>query len=224
MAVVAMFEAVIFDWDGTLAETRIAVVASFHKVLDELPLKVSKDFIENKMGTSAKEIFREILQASQVRFDEETLKNLVEKRAEAELELSDQVRLKEGVLNLLNSLKGKVKLGLASMNNQAVIDRMLKACGLSQFFDVVLSADAVLHPKPDPEIFLKCASKLGLQSERCVVVEDSVLGVRAAKAAGMRCIAVLSGASSRNELAQEHPDVVVASLEEKEIILKFICS
>jgi beta-phosphoglucomutase len=110
------------------------------------------------------------------------------------------------------------------MNNQAVIDRMLKACVLSQFFDVVLSADAVLHPKPDPEIFLKCASKLGLQPERCVVVEDSVLGVRAAKAAGMRCIAVLSGASSRNELAQEHPDVVVASLEEKEIILKFICS
>jgi beta-phosphoglucomutase len=219
-----MFEAVIFDWDGTLAETTSAVVASFHKVLDPLPIKVSEGLIENRTGTSAREIFLEILRDSGVSFTEENVRRLVEKRIEAELEMSDQAKLKEGVCDLLRSLKGKVKLALASMNNKPVIDRMLMACELRGFFDVVLSADEVRKPKPNPEIFLKCASKLRLQPKQCVVVEDSVFGVRAAKAAKMSCIAVLSGAASKDELEQEHPDFVVASLKEKETILEYIFS
>ena len=86
----------------------------------------------------------------------------------------------------------------------------------------MLSADDVLNPKPDPEIFLKCAAKLRLQPEQCVVIEDSVLGVGAAKAAKMSCIAVLSGASSRSQLEPEHPDLIVASLEQKETIMKYV--
>ena len=71
--------------------------------------------------------------------------------------------LKLGALELLDFLKGKVKLALALMNNKLVIDRMLMACELRDFFDVVLSADEALKPKPNPEIFLKCAVKLQLQ-------------------------------------------------------------
>lgn len=87
---------------------------------------------------------------------------------------------------------------------------------------MALSADEVLNPKPDAEIFLKCASKLGLKPEQRVVIEDSVFGVRAAKAAEMECVAVLSGAASKSELEQEQPDIMVASLEQKEVILNFI--
>ena len=217
-----MFEAVIFDWDGTLAQTTSAVVDSFHKVLDPLPIKVPEGLIERRTGTSAREIFLEILQTSGVRFDKETVNNLVEQRIEAELEMSDHAMLTAGARELLEALKGKVKLALASMNNKAVIDRLLTNCELKSFFEVVLSADDVLQPKPNPEIFLKCASKLRLQPEHCIVVEDSVLGVRAAKAARMKCIAVLSGAASKNELEPEQPDLMVASLKEKETILKYI--
>jgi HAD superfamily hydrolase (TIGR01509 family) len=222
LGVVVVFKAVIFDWDGTLAETTNVIVASFRKVLDELHIKVSEGFIESRTGTSAREIFSEVLRTSGVRFDEETVRNLVEKRIEAELEMRDQVRLNDGALDLLKSLNGNVKLALASMNNKPVISHVLTACGLGGFFDVVLSADEVFNPKPDPEIFLKCASKLQLQPEQCVVVEDSVFGVRAAKAAGMSCIAVLSGTASVGELEQERPDIVVSSLCEKEVILKCI--
>ena len=217
-----MFKAVIFDWDGTLAETTNVIVASFREVLDELHINVNDGFIESRTGTSAKGIFSEILRTSGASFDEETVRNLVEKRIKAELEMRDQVRLNKGALDLLKSLKGKVKLALASMNNKPVISHVLTACGLSGFFNVVLSADEVFNSKPDPEIFLKCASKLRLQPEQCVVVEDSVFGVRAAKAAGMSCIAVLSGTASRSELEQAHPDMMVASLGEKEAILKCI--
>jgi beta-phosphoglucomutase-like phosphatase (HAD superfamily) len=99
---------------------------------------------------------------------------------------------------------------------------MLNACGLSRFFDISLTADEVSKPKPEPEIFLRCASKLGLDPSVIVVIEDSVFGVRAAKLAHMNCIAVLSGVSKKKELELENPDLIISSIKEKEEILKFI--
>jgi HAD superfamily hydrolase (TIGR01509 family) len=217
-----MFDAVIFDWDGTLANTKRIVVASFEKVLKESPFKVADGFIESRLGTSAREIFGEILGTSKMSFDEEIIKDLVEKRMQAEMEMSGQVRLNAGALDLLRALRVRVKLALATMNNKPVIDYLLKACEVSLFFDVVLSADEVVKPKPDPEIFLKCASRLVVFPERCVVVEDSLFGVRAAKAARMTCIVVLTGSFPREALEQEHTDLIVASLADNKPILDLV--
>jgi beta-phosphoglucomutase len=82
--------------------------------------------------------------------------------------------------------------------------------------------DEVQHVKPDPEIFLKCAVKLGCSAAKCVVVEDSIFGVKAAKAAKMGCIAVLTGVYSGEELEKAGPDLIVNSLMEKEEILNLI--
>ncbi len=217
-----MFKAVVFDWDGTLAKTKDIILHSFRKALEELQIEIDEKFIKNLLGKSAKEIFFAILKRSGIPFNEKTLNDLVKKRVKAELELSSCIELKEGALDLLASLKGKIKLALASMNNKQVIDRMLNGCGLNTYFDVVLSADEVSKPKPDPEIFLKCASRLGLKSASTVVIEDSKYGVRAAKAANMKCIAVLSGFSKRKELEMEKPDLIVNSIKEKEKILDFV--
>jgi HAD superfamily hydrolase (TIGR01509 family) len=220
--VVLLFKAVIFDWDGTLADTKDLVLASFRKALEDLPIEGDENLIKSLMGKRAKEIFYAVLQRSGTSFNEETINELVEKRVEAELELSSCVELRDGAVDLLSSLKGKVKLALASMNNKQVIENMLKSCGLEKFFDVVLSADEVFEPKPDSEIFLKCSSKLGLKPSVIVVVEDSKFGVRAAKAANMKCIGVISGVSNRNELKLEKPDLIIGSVKEKEKILKFV--
>lgn len=219
-----MFKAVIFDWDGTLADTKDIVMNSFRKALEDLPIEFDEELLESLMGKRAKEIFSAVLQKSEMSFNEETLNDLVEKRVEAELELSSCVELKDGAMDLLVSLKGKVKLALASMNNKQVIDTMLNGCGLNRSFDVVLSADEVAKPKPDPEIFLKCASRLKLKPDVIVAVEDSTFGVRAAKAAGMKCIAVLSDFSDRKELEMERPDLIISSVIEKEKVLNFVLS
>jgi HAD superfamily hydrolase (TIGR01509 family) len=68
------------------------------------------------------------------------------------------------------------------------------------FFDIVLSADEAKDPKPNSDIFLRCSSKLKLPSKQCAVLEDSVVGIRAAKVARMGYIAVLLGISSRIDL------------------------
>jgi beta-phosphoglucomutase len=217
-----MFEAVIFDWDGTLADTRKVVVEAFQKAFREVNVKIEKEFIERRIGTGARETFKEILQAKGLSCDEETVNKLLSAKTKAEVENSRQVVLFEGALDLLNALRKHVKTALASMNNKPVIQHMLAEKNLSAYFDAVLSADDVEKPKPNPEIFLKAAEKLGTKPERCVVLEDSLFGVKAAKAARMSCIAVLTGVYTRPELETAKPDLIVESLGEKRRILNFI--
>jgi HAD superfamily hydrolase (TIGR01509 family) len=217
-----MFEAVIFDWDGTLADTRQVVVASFQKALREIHCKIGDEFIEQLIGIGSAETFREILRASKASFDEAVIKQLVEKKIRNEIEMSGDVNLFQGSLQILQSLRGKVKLGLASMNDRAVINHMLKTMDIERFFAAVVTADDVVNPKPNPEIFLTCAHKLENSPEKCVVFEDSTFGVEAAKKAKMRCIAVLTGVHSREMLKKSNPDLIVDSFKRKREILKYI--
>jgi len=214
-----MFEAAIFDWDSTLADTRQVIVVSFQKTLSEINCKVSDEYIERRIGIGAAETFRDILRSSNAPFEEELIQHLVERKSELEIELSNQVKLFPGVKNLLESLKGKVKVGLASMNNRSVILHMVKTNNLEKFFDAILTAESISHSKPDPEIFLKTASKLKSAPEKCVVFEDSIFGVKAAKEAKMSCIAVTTGVYSKQELEEKNADLVVKSLNDKQILL-----
>jgi len=217
-----MFEAVIFDWDGTLADTRQVIVTSFQKALSDVKCRISDEFIERLIGIGSAETFREILRSSRTSFDETLIKRLVEKKVQNEIEMSAAVKLFDGSLDLLEHLQGKVKLGLASMNDQKAIDHLLKTTNIHKFFGAILTADDISKPKPDPEIFLKCALKLKSKPDKCVVFEDSIFGVEAAKKARMGCIAVLTGVYSRKELKNAGADLVVSSLSEKEAILHFV--
>ena len=212
-----MFEAAIFDWDGTLADTRKAILVSFQKALKEINLEVPSYYIERRIGIGASETFREILKAANRRVDEKVVKQLVESKSKVQIQLAYDVKLFEGARALLALLQDKVKVGLASMNNRAVIMHLLQINSLANFFDVVLTVEAVSHSKPDPEIFLKTAEQLKVRPGKCVVFEDSLFGVKAAKAAGMNCVAVTTGVYLMDELKAEKPDLVVKSLLDPEI-------
>jgi HAD superfamily hydrolase (TIGR01509 family) len=188
----------------------------------EVDVEVGAEFIERRIGTGGEQTFKEILQSSKVPFDEALVKRLVARKVEAEIKLSDTVKLFPGARELLEALQGKAKVALASMNNRPVVDYLLNSMKIRDLFTVVLTVDEVSKFKPDPEIFLKTASKLRCSPEDCVVVEDSIFGVQAAKAAGMDCIAVLTGVYSREELETANPGLIVDSLTEKQRILDFI--
>jgi HAD superfamily hydrolase (TIGR01509 family) len=197
------------------------VVATFQQVVKEIGISVNSKFIERRIGTGAERTFREILQAAGT-FDEALVKELLAKKIKTEISMSENVKLFPGALELLEELQGKVRIALASMNNRAVIEQLLNSLQIKDFFEVVVTVEDVRKFKPDPEIFLKCAEKLREEPEHCVVVEDSIFGVQAAKAAGMECIAVLTGVYSRAELETASPGLIVESLTEKEKILEFI--
>jgi beta-phosphoglucomutase len=213
-----MFEAVIFDWDGTLGDTRQVIVIAFQKALSEINCKVSDEYIERRIGIGAADTFRDILRSAKMQFDEKLIQRLVERKSQLEIELTDQVKLFPGARELLEALQGKVKMVLASMNNRSVIIHLLKAKDLEKYFDAVLTAESISHSKPDPEIFLKAASNLKARPEKCIVVEDSIFGVKAAKSANMGCIAVVTGVYSKLELEKEQPDLTVKTLKDKQII------
>jgi beta-phosphoglucomutase-like phosphatase (HAD superfamily) len=94
---------------------------------------------------------------------------------------------------------------------------LLQINGIADCFDTVLTVEAVAHSKPDPEIFLKTAKQLKTKPQSCVVFEDSIFGVKAAKAAGMNCVAVATGVYTMDELKVEKPDLIVKSLLEPKI-------
>jgi len=213
-----MFEAVIFDWDGTLADTRQVIVIAFQKALSEINCKVSDEYIERRIGIGAADTFRDILRSAKMQFDEKLIQRLVERKSQLEIELTDRVKLFLGARELLEALHGKVKMGLASMNNRSVVIHLLKANDLENYFNAVLTAESISHSKPNPEIFLNAASKLNASPEKCVVVEDSIFGVKAAKSANMSCVAVVTGVYSRLELEKEKPDLIVKTLKDKQII------
>ena len=216
-----MFEAVIFDWDGTLADTREVIVISFRKALEEINCQVSGEYVERRIGIGAAETFREILRSANLSFDEKLIQKLVERKSKVEIELTSQVKLFEGVRELLRTLKGKMKVGLASMNNHSVIEHMIRAMDLEKYFQAVLTAESISRSKPDPEIFLKTAFELKSSPEKSVVFEDSIFGVKAAKAANMGCIAVTTGVYSKQELEREKPSLIIKTLKDPQI-LRFI--
>ena len=213
-----MFEAVIFDWDGTLGDTRQVIVIAFQQTLREINCRVSDEYIERRIGIGAAETFRDLLRSAKMQFDEELIKRLVERKSELEIELTDQVKLFPGARELLETLQGKVKMALASMNNRSVIMHLLKSKGIEKYFNVILTAESISHSKPDPEIFLKAALNLKVSPGKCVVIEDSIFGVKAAKSAKMSCVAVATGVYSQPELEAEKPDLIVETLKDKQIV------
>ena len=219
-----MVEAVIFDWDGTLADTKKAVVQSFQKVLTEEECSVSDEFIERRMGIGTKKTIIEAFRKCNMRLDVSTLEKLASEKISIQAGLTEIVSLFDGVSELLEVLQGKTKIALATMSARKVVDNLLSEKRIKTYFDVVVSADEVANPKPDPEVFLMAAARLGVDAKDCVVVEDSVFGVRAAKAANMKCIAISSEVYSKEEFQEEHPDLIVESLREKEKILNFVFS
>jgi HAD superfamily hydrolase (TIGR01509 family) len=209
-----MFDAVIFDWDGVLVDSHIIIVTAYQQTLREANIDISKEYIERHIGMGTEEIFRDILRETSQLVDDALVKRLAETKNQKLANLNGQVQFFPNAIDLLEALKDKVKVGLATMNIKNIVDSLVNTMGVEKYFQTIITADIVKQPKPNAEIFLKCAQQLNLSPEKCIVVEDSLFGVKAAKTAGMYCIAVTTGKYTKKELQQEKPDKIVTNLKQ----------
>ncbi len=119
----------------------------------------------------------------------------------------------EGVPELLKRLKDRgYRLAIASSSPIAYIRQVVTSLGINGYFDILVSGEQVKNPKPAPDVFLEAASQMGLTAEECLILEDSGNGCRAAKAAGIVCVAYFNPDSGKQDLSPA--DMVIEGYEE----------
>jgi len=181
---------VIFDMDGLLVDSEVRAIKAWREVANEYGIPDIEALFPYMMGTNpeTRRVIFEKHYGTAYNFPEcnEKVRDLAHKYEEEE-----PIPLKKGAKELLSFLsENGYKIGLASSGKRETIERRMKGHGLWQYFDVVISGEMVKISKPDPEIFLLCAEKLGVSPSDSTVLEDSPNGITAAKAAGMRPVMV----------------------------------
>jgi HAD superfamily hydrolase (TIGR01509 family) len=123
------------------------------------------------------------------------------------------VPLLPGARQAVIALASHWPLGLASSANRTIIELVLELTGLSRHFKATVSSEEVAHGKPAPDVYLEAARRIGCEPRRCVAVEDSANGLRAAAAAGMKVVAIPNSDFPPPETVLDAADVVLPSIE-----------
>lgn len=195
-------KAIIFDFDGVLADTMQIHLESEQRIFEKLGLKISKGELAEFFGMKVSEFIKTVLKEKGLKGDWREL--LKEKYAVME-ELIEQKGVKAipSIVEFVKKVKRKnLRLAIASGSRKKFINSVLKKIGLMDCFQVVLGEEDVQKGKPNAEIFLKCAELLGVKPGECLVIEDAENGIIAAKKAGMKVIALKSEFSGKQDLSK----------------------
>lgn len=181
-----MIAAVIFDLDGVLVSTDRFHFLAWQQIASEEGIDFSEKDNEKLRGVSRLDSLKIILSASSKRYSYEDLDRLCAKKNEIYrqyLHTLSSLSVKAEVRSTLEKLKASgYRLALGSVSKNAIT--ILEQTDLKRYFDVIGDGTKVKNSKPDPEIFLYAASELGLPPTACLVVEDALAGLQAAKAGG----------------------------------------
>ncbi|MDP3998890.1 MAG: HAD family phosphatase [bacterium] len=207
-----MIKAVIFDMDGLLIDTEPIWTLVDQRFLarygkDYRPIDKSRF-----MGSGVREFIKFIKKKFAIDENEEKL--LSERMEIFQSLVNEDLKLMSGAENLLQELsKNGYLVAMATGNTRQMMDLMTENLKIRKYFNVTVSSDEVPHGKPAPDIFLEAARRFDISPKECLVLEDAINGVVAAKAAGMRAIAVCDQRYNKPESFTE-ADMVVGSLKE----------
>ena len=182
--------AVIFDMDGVLTDSEPLINAAAVQMFKELGLSVSPNDFLPLVGTGEDRYIGGVAELHKFPID---LPHAKRRTYEIYLDLvPTQLEVFPGARALVSHCRvAGLKVAVASSADRIKVAANLAKIGLPlESWDAVITGEDVVNKKPAPEIFLKAAERLGKAASQCVVVEDAVNGVRAALAAGMRCVAV----------------------------------
>ena len=205
----------ILDFDGLIVDTETPIFDSWLEAYREHGHELTLDDWQHALGTHGGfDPLENLVALLGGRLDREAL---LEKVKAKTAKGCDAQPLMPGVEKLLRDAK---VLGLgravASSSSCGWVESWLRRHGIHDLFDAIVARDDVTKVKPDPELFLLAATRLGVPPGACVVFEDSPNGMRAALAAGMRCVAVPNALTAT--LARPEVDLVVGSLAERPLV------
>ncbi|MBD0338656.1 MAG: HAD family phosphatase [Thermoleophilia bacterium] len=205
-------DAVVFDLDGVLVQTEELWDEVREQFARERGGRYDAEAQRAMMGMSSLEWSRFMNEELGVPEPPERISAEVVRRMEARYR--ERLPLIEGARAAVERLAGRWPLGLASSSNRPLIDAVLDLSGLAPFFVATVSSEEVARGKPAPDVYLEAARRVAAEPSRCAAVEDSHSGIRSAKAAGMRVVAIPNASFPPGEEALAEADVVVDSLAE----------
>jgi beta-phosphoglucomutase len=225
-----MLRGLIFDFNGIIVDDEPIHFQLFQKVLGEEGIELTEEaYYERYLGFDDRGAFQTGFQEHHRRLDAAKLQELIDRKARYYQEaIRNHVTIFPGVKNLIAALAPHVPLAIASGALRQEIETILATAGLIDHFKAIVSAEDVARGKPEPEIFLKALAALNRQRQGatiyaadCLVIEDSREGIRGARRAGMKCLAV-TNSHPAELLVEAH--AVVKSLEEVDLpFLQKLC-
>lgn len=204
-------KAVIFDLDGTILDNNPFHLKSWIEYLKEIGREMTEEEFNAKLnGRTNKDVVKYLY--GEDLSEEEIWKHTNDKEALYRKMYKPHIEAVPGLLELLKLLhQQNIPMAIATSGIQANINFMFENVPIKQYFKKVVDSSFITHGKPNPEIFLKTAELLNIDPADCLVFEDAVVGVKAAQAAGMKTIAVLT-TQTREEL--EIADLIIEDYRE----------
>ena len=187
-----MIKACIFDLDGVLVDTAHYHFLAWKRLAKEFDYNLTEEINEQLKGVSRMKSLDIVLHHANLTLAENKKEELADRKNGWFTEYVHAMKAEElfpGVKEIFKKLKAdgiQIALASSSKNAQTIIDIL----GIRNEFDAVVDGNMIVHSKPDPEIFLLAAKKLGLLPVNCIVFEDAEAGVEAALRAGMKCVGV----------------------------------
>lgn len=187
-----MIEACIFDLDGVVVDTAKYHFLAWKALAEELGFEFTPEDNERLKGVSRMQSLEILLKIGGLNFPEKEKLAMAERKNALYVSYIEKMTPDEilpGARQFLRELKAngiRTALGSASKNAPMILERLQ----LSGMFDVVIDGNSISEAKPNPEVFLKGAEKLGVAPANCVVFEDAIAGIEAARNGGMQCVGI----------------------------------
>lgn len=204
------FKGVIFDMDGTLIESTQADYLAWQKTFADFGRALSFADYQPLLGIKSADVIKRVLGV----VDEDEVKECLATKLKYFREIVSVTPIQPvpGAEKLLQQVKEMpVKMALATSSRSEKMKLVMTSLNFINYFDELVTGEEVVRSKPAPDIFILAAKKLGLDVSECVVIEDAVNGVKAAKAANMKCIAITT---THKEADLFEADAVIDSFDE----------
>ncbi|WP_330347732.1 HAD family hydrolase [Streptomyces sp. NBC_00582] len=181
------YDAVLFDWDGTLVNSHPLNFRALSRACASWGLTLNESFYTSRIGTSGAELISELAAATGTHVP---IDDVVAQCLDLILDEIAELQTYRPVVQLAETLHGHLPLAIASGGARRAVHAGLDATGLRPLFTDVITGEDAPRGKPDPGLFLLTSARLAVAPARCLVYEDSIEGVQAAKAAGMDVVDV----------------------------------
>ena len=195
-------KAIIFDMDGVILDSESISDITWKMAADEKGLAVNDEILNACRGTNKNDTMTILKKYYGADFDSEAF---LERTSQFfhEIEEKDGIPLLPYAKEILEYLKPRYRLALASSTRGPTVERQLRAAGVIDFFETRTTGEMVVHSKPDPEIYLMACKSIGVNPDECAAIEDSLNGIRSAHAAGLHPLMVIDKVQPTEEIKKK---------------------